>query len=192
VLSTLALAVAGILGPIPERSLRTVLSYLARRVKGANPRAALSALEAGARLESGEFEGVKYLWLAPGELGAGGVPMAEENAASAPPRTLRLLAPFDPLVWDRRRFEHLWGWAYRFEAYTPVAKRVRGYYAMPLAWGDDIIGWANVARRESGVEAELGFVGKRPRDRAFRLELEAELSRLRAFLGGPEDEADAG
>jgi hypothetical protein len=40
------------------------------------------------------------------------------------PRTaddrLRLLAPFDPVVWDRRRFELLWGWAYRFEAYTPA------------------------------------------------------------------------
>jgi len=32
---------------------------------------------------------------------------------------------FDPVVWDRRRFELLWGWAYRFEAYTPVAKRKR-------------------------------------------------------------------
>ena len=32
----------------------------------------------------------------------------------------------------RARFEHLWGWAYRFEAYTPPAKRVRGRYAMPL------------------------------------------------------------
>ena len=37
--------------------------------------------------------------------------------------TVRLLAPFDPVVWDRDRFERLWGWAYRFEAYTPAAKR---------------------------------------------------------------------
>ena len=35
---------------------------------------------------------------------------------------VRFLAPFDPVVWDRYRFEHLWGWAYRFEAYTPPAK----------------------------------------------------------------------
>ena len=33
---------------------------------------------------------------------------------------VRLLAPFDPVVWDRRRFEMLWDWAYRFEAYTPA------------------------------------------------------------------------
>ena len=54
------------------------------------------------------------------------------------PRQVRFLAPFDPVVWDRARFEHLWGWAYRFEAYTPVKKRVRGYYAMPMLWGDQI------------------------------------------------------
>ena len=37
---------------------------------------------------------------------------------------MRLLTPFDPVVWDRRRFELFWGWAYRFEAYTPLPKRV--------------------------------------------------------------------
>lgn len=58
--------------------------------------------------------------------------------ASSP--QVNFLAPFDPLVWDRRRFEHLWGWSYRFEAYTPPAKRVRGYYAMPLLWGERVIG----------------------------------------------------
>jgi len=45
---------------------------------------------------------------------------------------VRSLAPFDPLVLDRRRFEHLWGWAYRFEAYTPLVQRRFGYYAMPV------------------------------------------------------------
>ena len=51
---------------------------------------------------------------------------------------VRLLAPFDPVVWDRRRFELFWGWAYRFEAYTPVAKRKLGYYALPLLWRDRV------------------------------------------------------
>ena len=37
--------------------------------------------------------------------------------------------------------------AVRFEAYTPVKKRVRGYYAMPMLWGDRFIGWANVGAR---------------------------------------------
>ena len=54
-------------------------------------------------------------------------------------------APFDPVVWDRRRFELLWNWAYRFEAYTPVPKRRWGYYALPLLWREGVIGWARAS-----------------------------------------------
>jgi len=55
-----------------------------------------------------------------------------------PPARVRFLAPFDPVVWDRRRFAQLWSWEYRFEAYTPARKRVLGYYAMPLLWRDRV------------------------------------------------------
>jgi uncharacterized protein YcaQ len=97
---------------------------------------------------------------------------------------VRLLAPFDPLVWDRVRFELLFGWEYRFEAYTPAAKRKLGYYAMPLLWRDQVIGWAN-AKVDGGVlDVQLGYVsGKAPREAAFRRALEEEVEGLRAFLG---------
>ena len=72
-------------------------------------------------------------------------PSHEDPAAYATDREARLLAPFDPIVWDRRRFEHLWGWAYRFEAYTPVRKRQLGYYALPLLWDDRMVGWGNLS-----------------------------------------------
>ena len=98
------------------------------------------------------------------------------------PRSVRFLAPFDPLVWDRRRFEHLFGWAYRFEAYTPVAKRVRGYYALPLLWCDKIIGWANASIVSGELDVELGFVGRKPRDTLFRSELEVEIQKFSEFL----------
>ena len=99
---------------------------------------------------------------------------------------MRLLAPFDPLVWDRRRFEHLWGWAYRFEAYTPAPKRVRGYYALPLLWHDKVIGWGNVSVADGALQADLGYVdGKPPRDAAFKSALEQELEQLRTFLHLP-------
>ena len=48
-----------------------------------------------------------------------------------PPARVRFLAPFDPVVWDRRRFAQLWSWEYRFEADTLARKRVLGYHAMP-------------------------------------------------------------
>jgi hypothetical protein len=95
-----------------------------------------------------------------------------------------LLTPFDPLAWDRDRFELLWGWVYRFEAYTPAPKRKLGYYALPLLWRDRVIGWANLAVKDGELKSEFGYVESHPpRDRAFKRELEAELDRMRAFLG---------
>jgi hypothetical protein len=97
---------------------------------------------------------------------------------------VRLLAPFDPLVWDRRRFEILWGWAYRFEAYTPVPKRKRGYYALPLLWRDRVIGWGNVSVKGGTLQSELGYVASHPPEGGeFRRILDEELDRLRVFLG---------
>ena len=113
-----------------------------------------------------------YLWLA----GAGA---AEEHDT---PREVRFLAPFDPVVWDRRRFEHLWGWPYRFEAYTPAAKRRLGYYAMPLLWGERVIGWANASVTNGTVQVTPGFPDAAPKGRDFHAALDAEIARLTAFL----------
>ena len=94
-----------------------------------------------------------------------------------------VLSPFDPLVWDRRRFEIFWGWAYRFEAYTPIAKRRFGYYALPMLWRDEVIVWGNLSIADGALRADFGYVsGAPPRDRAFARELEAEVERLRNAL----------
>jgi uncharacterized protein len=107
----------------------------------------------------------------------------EEHVEGVTDERVRLLAPFDPVVWDRRRFELLHGWAYRFEAYTPASKRTMGYYALPLFWGDRAIGWANLKVVGEVLEADLGFNGVKPKGKAFKLALEAELEAMRAFLG---------
>ena len=110
-------------------------------------------------------------------------PASERPSGGAPPHTVRLLAPFDPVVWDRRKFELLWGWAYRFEAYTPVSKRKLGYYALPLLWRDRVIGWANLALTNGKLHADVGYVsGGPPRERMFQQELDVELDRMRVFL----------
>ncbi len=110
-----------------------------------------------------------------------------ENPASrrhAPPEAVRLLAPFDPVVWDRRRFELLWGWAYRFEAYTPKAKRLRGHYALPLLWRDQVIGWGNLAVQGGVLQADIGYVsGKAPREAGYAAALDTDLQRMQTFLG---------
>jgi uncharacterized protein YcaQ len=93
-----------------------------------------------------------------------------------------LLAPFDPVVWDRDRFELLWGWEYRFEAYTPAAKRVRGYYALPMLWRDRVIGWANLVVKNGELHCDFGYAASKPNERAFERELEAEVEGIKAFL----------
>jgi uncharacterized protein YcaQ len=96
---------------------------------------------------------------------------------------VRLLAPFDPVVWDRRRFEQFWGWAYRFEAYTPKPKRKLGYYALPLLWHDQVIGWGNLNVKAERLVAEIGYRTRAPRGALFQRELAAELARTAKFLG---------
>ncbi len=117
-------------------------------------------------------DGVDWYW-----------PADEKAMGHAPPDTVRLLAPFDPVVRDRARFELLWGWAYRFEAYTPAPQRKLGYYAMPLLWRDRVIGWGNLSLKNGELKSDFGYVDSPSRGRAFKRELEAELDRMRAFLG---------
>ena len=81
---------------------------------------------------------------------------AEEDAARQPPlNAVRLLAPLDPVVRDRDRFELLWGWVYRFEAYTPAPKRKLGYYALPLLGRDRVIGWGNLSVKIDKLKSEF-------------------------------------
>lgn len=51
-----------------------------------------------------------------------------------------LLAPLDPLLYDRRLTRRLWDFDYTWEVYTPEAKRVRGYYALPVLAGTELVG----------------------------------------------------
>ena len=72
------------------------------------------------------------------------VPLLADSADgdSAPPTLppVRLLAPLDPLIYDRRLTGCLWDFDYTWEAYTPPAKRRRGHYALPVLAGLELVG----------------------------------------------------
>ncbi|MFB5758768.1 winged helix-turn-helix domain-containing protein [Paenibacillus medicaginis] len=50
------------------------------------------------------------------------------------------LPPLDNLLWRRERLADLFNFHYRWEIYTPAVKRRYGYYAMPILYGDELIG----------------------------------------------------
>jgi hypothetical protein len=170
-LRCLILLIANILAPVPERSLRATLRHLRYSAPTLNSVAlGLKGVIDSGDLSAMEVNGVRYLW-----------PKGDLSQVEAP-AVVRFLAPFDPLVWDRYRFEQFWGWAYRFEAYTPPAKRKMGYYALPLLWGEDVIGWVNVDKTGTAVKVKSGFVRSKPTSRAFRSAYDDEVDRMKEFL----------
>ncbi len=156
--------------PIPQRTLIQLINMIGSMKPNVDYAKRIELMVAHGEYARSEIDGLNYVW-----------PADEQTDATAD-ASVRLLAPFDPIVWDRRRFEHLWGWAYRFEAYTPSAKRKLGYYALPLMWRSQVIGWAN-ARMDAGrLNLEFGFVTTRPKARAFATALDEEVVRFRGFL----------
>ena len=163
---------ARLYGPLPQASLGYLLSLSGYGMP--NLQAELrSALKLALRdeLRGETVDGLRYVWTADTELDA------------PAPVGVRIVGPFDPLIWDRRRFAHLHGWTYRLEAYTPPAKRVLGYYALPVFWNGQALGWANLKVEKGELQSEVSFVPGVRQVSALQKGLAAELERYRDFLG---------
>ncbi len=166
--------------PLPSASL----GYLAGLLRYGAPHLQAETMQVlkalRAELPRAEVAGVIWLWM-PGEDPASGRWRVDPDRA-------RLLAPFDPVAWDRRRFELLWGWAYRFEAYTPAAKRTMGHYALPLLWGDQVVGWGTAAVDDAKARlvARIGWAPpykSLARDPRLAAALTRDVHDMATFLG---------
>lgn len=101
-------------------------------------RAAMARLYEDGALRAVEVEGLPDVRYLPAE----DLPILDatrrKTRRSKPKVTL--LAPLDPFMWDRHLIERLFGFAYRWEVYTPKAKRKHGYYTLPILFGDALVG----------------------------------------------------
>ncbi len=96
------------------------------------------------------------------------------------------LCPFDPVIRERDRLARLFGFDYRFEAFTPAAKRRYGYYVLPLLEGDRFVGRIDPKfDRDADTLAVRGpwWEGGIKADRARRRRFERALDRLAASIG---------
>jgi uncharacterized protein len=137
---------------------------------------AIADLGIAQALAAGEIEEVQVdgkSWLAASHLV---IPRRDSGTA--------LLAPFDPLLWDRGRVEELFGFRYRIEIYTPEPKREYGYYVLPFLLDGRLVARVDLkADRKAGRLIVRGMFLQADAPPGAQSALHVELERLAGWLG---------
>jgi uncharacterized protein YcaQ len=95
-----------------------------------------------------------------------------------------LLSPFDRLIHDRKRTVELFEFDYQLEMYKPAGKRRWGYFALPVLYGDRLVGKLDAtADRAAGVLAVDAVHRDVPFDRPLTAAVDAEIEDLARWLG---------
>ena len=125
--------------------------------------------------EGGEpavVEGVRGHWrVDPAQLGQ---PFAGRAA---------LLSPFDRLLADRKRMGELFEFDYILEMYKPAAARRWGYYALPILYGDRLVGKLDArADYKAGVLRVTAVHRDLPFSKAMTAAVDREITDLAGWL----------
>ena len=159
-----------------ERDRRRLRALGIARVTG--PVQSFEPSVVGAAGEPAVVEGVRGEWQVDPAYLDGPAGLAEPFEARA-----ALLSPFDRLVHDRVRAADLFEFEYQLEMYKPVASRRWGYYALPILYGDELVGKLDAAADRKGGVLTVNAVHE---DVPFTAEMaeaiNAEIAGLAAWL----------
>ena len=162
--------------PPAEEADRVLRERRLRALGIARPRVAEvpgEPYDVGAAGEPVVVEGVKGEWrVDPAYLDGG--PFASRAA---------VLSPFDRLVADRKRLAELFGYEYLLEMYKPAAKRRWGYYALPVLYGDRLVGKLDATADRAAVVLRVTAVHEdEPFTPEVRAAVEAEIADVARWL----------
>jgi uncharacterized protein YcaQ len=137
------------------------------------PECPVEPLDVGEAGEPAVVEGVRGTWrVDPAQLGQ---PFSGRTA---------LLSPFDRLIHDRKRTVELFGFDYQLEMYKPVAKRRWGYFALPILYGDRLVGKVDATTdRKAGVLRVDAIHQDEPFTKAMTTAVNREVKDLARWLG---------
>jgi uncharacterized protein YcaQ len=140
------------------------------RAKG--PECPVEPIDVGEVGEPAVIEGVRGQWrVDPAQLGQ---PFSGRTA---------LLSPLDRLVYDRKRMTEIFQFDYQLEMYKPAAKRRWGYWALPILYGDELIGKVDAAAdRKAGVLRINAVHEDEPFTRAMTAAVQREIEDLATWL----------
>ncbi len=141
-----------------------------------------------------DIEGVKGRWFTPADgvgdlqtLSRGRVPRAWRLLETTSTEEVSFLAPLEPVIHDRARTRSLWDFDYTWEVYTPAKKRKFGYYALPILWGDKIVGRIDLRLDRSTMTLVVNGLWYEDeataRDDAFGAAFNRGLARFSQFVG---------
>ena len=146
--------------------------YFRLKIQDARPRIR-ELIEAGELLEV-KVEGWRQPAFLSSELR---IPRSLETAA--------FVSPFDPLLWERKRTERLFGFRYRIGIYTPAAQRQHGYYVLPFLFGQNFVARLDLKadRTNESLRVVGAFAEAQTEAKNFVHAMAAELRSMADWLG---------